>query len=115
MKQAFKNSAVVVGLLLAGGGVAACPATLDEECANDACVAGSGTTDGGRDGDAKAPDASVPDGCIPEADTNSTQAKACVNDSFALFVDGAAGNNANPGSMAKPFKTITAAVNAVDS
>ena len=92
--------------------LAACPASLDERCTDGACTSGGNVdADGGGDGrDADAPDAVAPDDCDESADASSPEAKGCIVDSFALFVDGATGLDANDGSKAKPFKTISAAV-----
>jgi hypothetical protein len=100
--------AVVVGLMSVASALAACPASLDDRCANGICDALGDSGDGG--GEDAAPDASVPDDCSVDADTNSPEAVGCAVDSFALFVDGASGADTNDGTKAKPFKSITAAV-----
>ncbi|MBX3210117.1 MAG: hypothetical protein KF764_34115 [Labilithrix sp.] len=72
--------------------------------------------DAGADGaDGEAPDAAKPDDCNETADAISPEAKGCAVDSFALFVDGEAGDDANDGSRAKPLKKIGSAIAQVGS
>ncbi|MDF2692989.1 MAG: Glycine-rich cell wall structural protein precursor, partial [Labilithrix sp.] len=106
-----RDSAIVVGLMSTAMALAACPASLDDRCANEACFASSSGGDGGGDGrDTDAPDAVVPEDCDENADANASEAKGCIVDSFAVFVDGTAGDDANEGTKAKPFKKISTAI-----
>lgn len=116
MKQ-LRDSGILIGLMGIATALAACPASLDDRCTDGACIPGGNTGDGGSsDGrDADAPDAVAPDDCNEKADASSPEAKGCIVDSFALFVDGATGDDTNDGTKAKPFKTISAAVAKVPS
>ena len=116
MKQ-LRDSGILIGLMGIATALAACPASLDDRCTDGACIPGGNTGDGGSsDGrDADAPDAVAPDDCNEKADASSPEAKGCIVDSFALFVDGATGDDTNDGTKAKPFKTISAAIAKVPS
>ena len=87
--------------------VAACPASLDDRCANGTCdpsassSSGEGGTDGGGD--------SVPPGCDPAADSNDQKSDACATDDFGMFVDAAGAADA-PGTRSQPVKTIALAL-----
>lgn len=50
----------------------------------------------------------TPDNCVAAADPKDQP--NCVDDSFAVFVDGASGNDQNPGTKSLPAKTIMAAL-----
>ena len=100
----------------AGGGTSACRSETD--CAaTGLCASPPADGDGGAGGgpDGEVPDAAKPADCDDKADPASDAAKGCVVDSFALFVDGDAGDDANDGSKAKPFKRIATAIAKVGS
>lgn len=78
----------------------------DPDCAETRTCAAPGG-DGGP-GDGSTVDVPVPPGC--DAEKEPKDAPACVVDGFGVFVDGAAGLDANPGTKAAPFKTVGAAV-----
>jgi hypothetical protein len=112
MKRITKDSAVLLGLTFIATALIACPATLDDRCAEGAClrIATDGN-DGQKDGDPPdAPDLPTPPGCKEDADVASPEAKACAVDSFALFVDGTSGNDSKEGTKAQPLKSIGAAL-----
>jgi hypothetical protein len=95
--------------LLCGFGllVMACPASLDDFCADGACAPRAASAEGGgMDADAGV-DAPVTDPCI-----NNPTALSCLDETTALFVSNLNGNDQDPaaGSRAKPFKTINAAI-----
>lgn len=87
--------------LLSSVGAASCG---DSDCAATAtCVAANddaGMTDG-------YPEVPPPPGCDPGADSNGSA--ACVDDSYALFVDPKNGNDTNAGTKAAPLRTLAAA------
>ena len=87
--------------------MAACPASLDDECAKNACVAAS-TSSGGEGGIDSGPDAPPIDPCATP--TNPPDPK-CLDDSTTLFVS-PTGSDTNPGTKAAPLQTVNAAVNA---
>jgi hypothetical protein len=103
-KTAFASLGLLCGLGLL---ITACPASLDDHCAEGACVAATSPGEGGLDaasGDG-GPDASV-DPCV-EKPTDP----ACLDENTALFVSAPNGNNADAtGATGKPFKTIGAAL-----
>ena len=66
-KTAFVSVALLCGL---GVSVTACPASLDDRCADGACVSATSPVEGGVDTDG----AVVPPGCKPEADPKDTPA-----------------------------------------
>ncbi len=107
-----------VGAVVALAGIAGISACgVGTDCDFGLCAGPPAGVDGdggpGQDGDA--PDAAKPEKCDDKADPTSDAAKECVVDSFALFVDGDAGDDANDGSKAKPFKRITTALAKVGS
>ena len=108
MVRLVKNAGVVVAFVGGVAGLTACP--VDDRCSENACVA----VDAGV-GDAEAPDAAKPADCDDTADAISPAAKTCMDDDFALFVDGEAGDDANIGSKAKPLKKIGSAIAKVGS
>ena len=103
-KTAFASLGLLccLGLL-----VTACPAVLDDECAEGACVSGTSPGEGGADvvttdggGDAAV------DPCI---DTPTD--RKCLDENTAIFVSAPNGNDADAtGTTGKPFKTIGAAL-----
>lgn len=98
----------VIGALMAFGAVSACGVGTD--CDFGLCAGPpADPVDGGSDG------AVAPADCDVKADPISSGAKGCVVDSFALFVDGQAGDDANDGSRAKPLKRIGSAIAKVAS
>jgi hypothetical protein len=102
-KTALASLGLLCGLGLL---VTACPAVLDDECAEGACGprtnAGEGGSDVVVDGGADAP----VDPCV-----NTPTDPKCLDENTALFVSAPNGNNADAtGSQAKPFKTIGAAL-----
>lgn len=108
------DSGILIGLMGIATALAACPASLDDRCAEGACLPEGG--DSGLDGaDANAPDAVAPEDCDENADANAPEAKGCIVDSFALFVDGASGVEGNEGTKANPLKSISAALDKVGS
>jgi len=111
--RVLKHAGTIVGLLGGVSILSACPAVLDDRCAENACVPFDAGADG--DGGVDVPDAQKPADCNETADAVSADAKGCVVDSFALFVDGSAGDDANDGSKARPLKTIGAAIAKVGS
>ena len=102
---------------LAGiAGVSACGVGTDCDFGLCAGPPADGDPDGGNNGrDGEVPDAAKPADCDDKADPTSDAAKGCVVDSFALFVDGEAGDDGNDGSKAKPFKRIATAIAKVGS
>jgi hypothetical protein len=103
-KTAFASLGLLCGLGLL---ITACPASLDDHCAEGACVAATSPGEGGMDaapGDG-GPDASV-DPCV-EKPTDP----ACLDENTALFVSAPNGNDADAtGATGKPFKTIGGAL-----
>ncbi len=111
MKRTAKDSAVLFVLALGTTALIACPASLDDRCAEGACD--PSVSEAGVDGqspDANVPDAPVPPNCDENADAISEEAKGCLDDTFALFVDGTSGDDTNPGTKSSPMKSIAAAV-----
>jgi len=112
----MKRLVLGVGAVVALGGIAGLSACgVGTDCDFGLC-AGSpadADADGGLDGEV--PDATKPPDCDDTADPTSEAAKGCVVDSFALFVDGDAGDDANNGSKEKPFKKIATAIGQVGS
>jgi len=83
---------------------AACPASLDDQCADNACVGGS-VGEGGVDGDGGGGDAPV-DPCLDKP----TEPR-CLDETKAIFVSGAVGNDeTGGGTKVAPFKTLKAAL-----
>ena len=105
-----RDTAILFGFAAAAMALPACPASLDDRCTAGACLPGGSGTDGGGDGDADKPDAPIPPDCKEDADANAPEAKGCMVDTFAVFVDGATGDDANPGTKEKPFKKIGTAI-----
>lgn len=102
------SSLALLGLALA---LAACPATLDDRCAEGACdprTSGEGGADViGTDGGPDAPT----DPCIE----NPTDAK-CLDESTSLFVSNPKGNDQDAtGTRDKPFKTLGAALAKIET
>ena len=98
-KTALASLGLLCGLSFT---LAACPATLDDRCAEGACLGGGeGGTDADSGGDAPT------DPCI---DT-PTDAK-CLDEATSLFVSSATGNDHAPaaGTRAAPLKTLGAAL-----
>jgi len=58
--------------------------------------------------DANADVAQTPDGCSPEADAKDSP--ACLDDSYAIFLDSNNGNDAAEGTKEAPVKTVTHAL-----
>ena len=110
MMTASKTALASLGLLCGLGlSVTACPASLDDRCADGACVAATSPVEGGADVVDGGADSAVPiDPCV---DT-PTDAK-CLDESTALFVSTTADAAAADGSRARPFKTIMAGLAAV--
>ncbi len=103
-KTAFASLGLLCGLGLLA---TACPAVLDDECAEGACVAVTSPSEAGADvlvdGGADGP---VIDPCV-----NTPLDPKCVDENTALFVSAPNGVDATAtGSQAKPFKTIGAAL-----
>lgn len=107
-----RDSGIVIGLVGVAVTLSACPASLDDRCADGACTPSAITGDAGNRRDT---DAAVPDDCDEDADASAPEAKGCIVDSFALFVDGTNGNDTNEGSQAKPLRTISTAITKVPS
>ena len=106
-KTAFVSIALLCGL---GFSVTACPASLDDRCANGACVATTSQADGGVDVVDGGGDSAIPvDPCV---DT-PTDPK-CLNEGSALFVSAKADAAGADGSRLHPFKTIGAGLSAVN-
>ena len=63
---------------------------------------------GDPSGDGGNGDVVIPSGCDPNADPKDQP--ACVDDSFAVFVNGTSGNDQNAGIKTAPLKTISSAV-----
>ena len=59
-------------------------------------------------GDAAADAVGPPPGCDPALDPKD--GPKCVVDAYGIFVDGASGNDTNPGTKASPVKTIGGAL-----
>ena len=108
MMTPSKTALASLGLLCGLGFlVTACPAVLDDECAEGACVSATSPIDGGADvlvdGGADGP---VVDPCV-----NTPTDPKCLDENTALFVSAPNGVDATAtGSQAKPFKTIGAAL-----
>lgn len=81
----------------------ACPASLDDRCAEGACVPG-GSLDGSLPNGDGGADAPPPDPCV-----DTPNDPKCLDDATALFVS-AAGSDAGAGTRSAPFKTIGAAL-----
>jgi len=103
----FSKTALASLGLLCGLGflVTACPAVLDDECAEGACSPRTNAGEGGSDVVDGGADAPV-DPCV-----NTPTDPKCLDENTALFVSAPNGNNADAtGSQTKPFKTIGAAL-----
>lgn len=102
-RTTFASLAMLCGLGLL---VVACPASLDDRCADGACVR---SADGGFDADVGID--AAPDPCLDAATVT------CLDESSALFVSGANGNDQDPlaGTKPKPFRTIGAAIKKIDA
>ena len=106
-KTAFVSIALLCGL---GFSVTACPASLDDRCANGACVSATSQADGGGDVVDGGGDSAIPvDPCV---DT-PTDPK-CLDEGSALFVSAKADAASADGSRLHPFKTIGAGLAAVN-
>ena len=107
-KTGIASLALLCGL---GVLVMACPASLDDFCADGACAPRPIAVEGGgTDADSGA-DAPMPDPCI-----DNPTALSCLDETTALFVSNPNGIDQDPaaGSRAKPFKTINAAIAKID-
>jgi hypothetical protein len=113
MTKTSKTAFVSVALLCGFGFlVTACPASLDDRCAEGACVAATSPNEGGADvlvdGGADAP---IPiDPCV-----NTPNDPKCLNEATALFVSTKADATGADGSRLHPFKTIAAGLAAVNA
>lgn len=106
-----RDLAILSALVASAVALPACPPSLGDRCDEGACLAGAQVDDGGGDGrDADTPDAPVPPDCNEDADATSAEAKGCMVDTFAVFVDGVTGDDTNPGTKDKPFKKIATAI-----
>ena len=107
-KTAFVSIALLCGL---GFSVTACPASLDDRCADGACVSATSQGEGGIDVvDGGGPDAPIPvDPCV-----NTPTDPKCLDEGSALFVSAKADAGAADGSRLHPFKTIAAGLAAVN-
>jgi len=107
-KTAFASLGLLCGL---GFLATACPATLDDECAEGACVAATSGEGGGEVIDGGGSDAPIPvDPCV-----NTPSDPKCLDESTALFVSAKANVAGADGSRAHPFKTIGAGLGAVSA
>jgi hypothetical protein len=112
-KKALSSLALLCGL---GWLVMACPASLDDFCADGACAPRASGGDGGVDGADGGADGSeggpMTDPCI-----DNPTALACLDESKALFVSNPNGNDqdAAAGTKKNPFKTINAALAKIDA
>jgi hypothetical protein len=97
--RSFRREALVIVALSASGN-AACG---DDECEGAACIA----AEPAESEDGSYPPVAPPAGC--DAQMDPRDAAACVDDSFALFVDPRSGNDENMGTRAAPLRTILAA------
>ena len=106
-KTAFVSIALLCGL---GFSVTACPASLDDRCADGACVLTNLPSEGGADvADAAGQDSAIPiDPCV-----NTPTDPKCLNEGSALFVSAKADAAGADGSRLHPFKTIAAGLAAV--
>jgi hypothetical protein len=96
----MKTLSRMLGAAAAVALLAACPASLDDRCAEGACDARE-SPDGGP------PTAKEPEGCV--YGLGPSESPACVVDAYAVFVS-PTGNNAAAGTKAAPLQTIDAAV-----
>lgn len=86
---------------------ATCGVATSNDAAPSPLAEGGVSLDGGEDGGIYPP-VDPPNGCDPGSDPRS--APACIDDTYALFVDAETGDDTlNPGTRAKPLKTIGAA------
>ena len=112
-KKALSSLALLCGL---GWLVMACPASLDDFCADGACAprasAGEGGVDGAEGGADGGDGGPMTDPCI-----DNPTALACLDESKALFVSNPNGNDqdAAAGTKKNPFKTINAALAKIDA
>lgn len=106
-KTAFVSVALLCGL---GFSVTACPASLDDRCADSACIS---TTTGGEGGIDVLVDGGSDAPVDPCVETPSDP--KCLTEATAIFVSTKAPVAGADGSRAHPFKTITAALAAVNS
>ena len=108
-KTGFASLAMLCGL---GWLVVACPASLDDRCADGACVSAATRREGGvMDGEAAA-DGPVTDPCV-----ENPTALPCLDETTALFVSNPNGSDLDPaaGSRKVPLKTINAALAKIDA
>lgn len=107
MSFTMKSSAAAFGLVFSALALFACPATLDDRCAEGACDLKSGDaispTEAGPGQDAQT------DSCV-----ETPSAPKCLDESKAYFVS-PQGDDSNAGTMAKPFKTVSTALGKVSA
>jgi hypothetical protein len=99
---------MIAASFLAAGALMSCSTGTD--CDFRMCAAAEGAGEGGvgnRDG--AVPEAATPANCKEDADSASAEAKGCIVDDFAVFVNGDA-ENGGDGTKGKPLKTIGAAI-----
>lgn len=101
-------SASVLALLASLAGASAAAGCAKVSCEDTATCAGSAVTINPDSGEVTYTEVPPPAGCDPDVDP--IQSASCIDDSYALFVDGFAGSDESPGTRAKPLKTITAAL-----
>lgn len=107
-KTGFASLALLCGL---GWLVTACPASLDDFCSDGACAPRTTANEGGGPDADSGGDALMPDPCI-----DNPTALSCLDESTALFVSNANGNDQDPaaGTRKIPFRTINAALAKID-
>jgi hypothetical protein len=110
IRRVSKPVAVGVGLFGAVAALGACPSSLDDSCFENACVRADAGGDVKVHADAEMPAVVVPADCDEAADVIAPEAKGCVVEAFAVFVDADGGSDDNEGTKAKPLRTMGAAV-----
>jgi hypothetical protein len=93
---------------LVAGVLVSCSTGTD--CDFRMCASAEGAGDGGvGNSDGAVPEAATPPDCKEDADSASAEARGCIVDNFAVFVNGDA-DNGGDGTKGKPLKTIGAAI-----
>ncbi len=107
-----------IGLASLGVLIASATSCTDSSCSETAsCASQATSSDAASSSDASAdaervyPAVPPPAGCDPAADPKDAAAAACVDDTYALFVDATSGADTGAGTKAAPLRSLAAATN----